>query len=99
MRIKMAILFFTFTQILSPVLAPPHDLGSLQDLSKSQTSASDPKCQTIRTNQLTITCAYTADSHVKPSKSEPRIILNGAVISFDPSNESHMHVELSFTND
>jgi hypothetical protein len=85
--------------LLCPVVSAPQNFLSLQEPGKAQVSASDPPCQTVRTSQLTITCAYTAEPSVNTGKMAPRIILNRAVISFVPSNESRMHVELTFTND
>jgi Domain of unknown function (DUF4832) len=102
MKMKMAISILTVTQLLSPVLAPPHNLVVLQEQTKPQASASAsaPQCEAIDTNELTITCAYTAGSSVgADSRTAPRVLLNRAVISFIPSSESHMHVELTFTND
>jgi len=100
MKMKAAILTLMLTQTLSGVLAPPHALALAQEPAKSQASASAPQCETSGTSELTITCAYTAASSVDAdSRTTPRIILNRAVISFIPSDESHMHVELTFTND
>jgi hypothetical protein len=100
MKMKTAISILTVTQSLSPVAACPHDLVALQESSKPQTSASAPQCEAIDTNALTITCEYTAGSPVDAdNRTSPRILLNRAVISFVPSNDSHMHVELTFTND
>jgi hypothetical protein len=100
MKMKAAILILTVTESLSLVLAPPHDLVMPQEPTKPQASASAPQCATVGANELTITCAYTAGLSVgADSRSAPRIILDRAVISFVPSNESHMSIELTFTND
>jgi hypothetical protein len=100
MKMKTAISILTVTQMLSPMLAAPYNCALLQELTKSQASAFAPKCETIGTNELTISCAYTDGSFVDAdSRTTPRIILNRMMISLIPSNESHMRVELTFTND
>jgi hypothetical protein len=100
MKRKTAILILTATQSLFSVLTPPHGLAAPQGPTKSQASSSVPQCVTIGTNELTITCGYTADSSTgADSRGAPRIILDRAVISFVPSNESQMSIELTFTND
>jgi hypothetical protein len=94
MNMKTAISILAVTQALSPAPALPHDLAALQGTAGPQTSAPAPQCVTIGTDELTITCAY------KPGNgAQPRIILDRAVISFAPSNDSQMSVELTFTND
>jgi len=66
----------------------------------AQASISPPTRDTTGTNELTLICAYSAGSPVDAdSRTAPRIILNRAVISFVPSNDSHMRVQLTFTND
>ena len=100
MKIKTVISILTVTQSLSPVLGLPHDLVVLQEPTKLQISASAPQCETSGTSELTITCEYAAGSPVyADSRASPRILLNHAVISFIPSNDSHMRIELTFTND
>jgi hypothetical protein len=94
MNIKMAIFILAATQALSSVPALPHDLVVLRGTAGLQTSTPAPQCVTIGTDELTITCAY------KPGNgAQPRINLNRAAISFAPSNDSQMSVELTFTND
>jgi len=59
-----------------------------------------PQCETTGTNAITISCTYT--SSPRPAfdpKNVPRIVLNHAKVSFEPNHESHMLVELEFTND
>ena len=100
MKMKMAISILAVTQSLSPALAYPHNFAVPQEPPKPQASAFAPQCATIGTNELTITCAYTAGSPGgTDSRTAPRIILNRAVISFVPSNDNHMSVKLTFTND
>jgi hypothetical protein len=98
MKMKMTISILLLTRMLSPSLvvlrAPALQAG------RTEPQASAPQCEAIGTGDLTITCAYTACSSVDAdSRTAPRIILNRAVISFIPSNESLMRVQLTFTND
>ena len=58
-----------------------------------------PQCETQGTSELTISCSYSAAATAPRENSTPRVVLNRAVISFEPWDESHMHVELTFTND
>jgi len=97
---KTAVSIFAVMQALFSVLAAPGGLALPREPTKPQASASAPQCETSGTSELTITCAYAAGSSVDAdSRTAPRIILNRAVISFIPSNESHMRIELTFTND
>jgi hypothetical protein len=67
--------------------------------SGAQSSAS-PRCETAGKQEITITCHYKALPADNPrSDKETRIVLNDAVLSFKTSNESYMHVELTFTNE
>jgi hypothetical protein len=100
MNMKTAISILTLTRMLSPAAAVHRACAFQEELTKPQASTSAPQCAAIGTNEITITCAYTADSSVGvDSRTAPRIILDRAVISFVPSNESHMNVEMTFTND
>ncbi len=100
MKMKMAIPILTLTRMLSPALVVPRALALQEEHTEPQASTSAPQCEAIGTGDLTITCAYTACSSVDAdSRAVPRIILNRAVISFIPSNESLMRVQLTFTND
>jgi hypothetical protein len=73
---------------------------SPKSLSDSPKSAGLAKCEIAGDEVITITCVYTAsprsDSY---NQDAPRIVLNRAVLSFSPKSESHMLVELTFTND
>lgn len=63
-------------------------------------SAGSPECKIAGDGEMTITCVYSAASRPDSGIQEaPRIVLNRAVLSFDPKSESHMLVELTFTND
>ena len=67
---------------------------------ESTQSVNAPKCSTSGTDDITITCTYS--SAPRPG-SEPadrvRIILNHAVISFDPTEEEPLYLELTFTKE
>ncbi len=65
----------------------------------SALSAGEPQCETQGTKEVTISCSYSATAAEPQQSAAPRVVLNRAVISFAPSSESHMHVELTFTND
>ena len=100
MKIKTAVLTLALTRLLSPALVDPCAVVLRGNPPAMQASDSPPTCQTIGTNELTLTCAYSAGSPVDADRrTAPRIILNRAVISFLPSDDSHMHVQLTFTND
>jgi hypothetical protein len=100
MKIKTAVLTLMLSRMLSPALNDPCAVVLRGELPGVQGSISPPTCETIGTNELTLTCAYSASSPVDAdSRTAPRIILNRAVISFIPSNDSHMRVELTFTNE
>ena len=62
-------------------------------------SAGAPQCDTQGTSEITISCNYSATATAPRENSTPRIALKRAVISFKPSSESHMHVELTFSNE
>jgi Domain of unknown function (DUF4832) len=94
MNVKTAISILAVTQVLSSAPALPHDLAAPRGTAGPQTSAPAPQCVTIGTDELTITCAYKPDSGA-----QPRISLNRAAISFAPSEDSQMSIELTFTND
>lgn len=97
---KTAILILTVTRLLSPALVAPGDLASLAQTSKSQTNASASQCEPRGARELTIACEYTAGSPADPgSRTSPRVLLNRAVISFNPSEDGYMRIELTFTND
>jgi hypothetical protein len=99
-KTKIAVLTLALTRLLSPVLVDPCGVVLRGKPPAIQASDSPPTCETIGTNELTLTCTYSAGSPVDAdSRTAPRIILNRAVISFAPSNDSHMRVQLTFTND
>jgi len=59
----------------------------------------EPQCETQGTGEVTISCSYSATATAPRENSTPRVALNRVVISFKPSSESHMHVELTFSNE
>jgi hypothetical protein len=62
-------------------------------------SSAGPQCETTGTDAITISCNYKATyAGGAADSSAPRVTLNRAVVSFTPSTESHMLVELTFTN-
>jgi len=67
----------------------------------SEISTAGPQCETTTgTTEVTISCSYSpSTAATAPDSSTPRVMLDRAVISFATSTESHMHIELTFTND
>jgi hypothetical protein len=66
----------------------------------SEISTAGPQCETTGTTEVTISCSYSpSTAATAPDSSTPRVMLDRAVISFATSTESHMHIELTFTND
>jgi hypothetical protein len=58
-----------------------------------------PQCETTGTKEITISCSYTPSPRgASDPKDVARIVLNHAELSFEPNHESHMLVELEFTN-
>jgi hypothetical protein len=56
-------------------------------------------CETTAKKEITITCEYTATPRsASKDINAPRIVLNRIVLSFEPKEESHMLVELTFAN-
>lgn len=69
------------------LFAAPEDSGS-------------PKCGIAGEGDITITCVYTVAARSDTNKQDSqRIVLDRAVLSLDPKSESHMLVNLTFTND
>jgi hypothetical protein len=61
--------------------------------------AGEPQCETKGTSEIKISCSYSATAAASRENAAARVVLNRTVISFEPWDESHMHVELTFTND
>jgi len=56
-------------------------------------------CETAGREKITIVCEYTATPH--PASDDivtTRIVLNRIMVSFEPTEESHMRVDMTFTN-
>jgi hypothetical protein len=97
---KTAILILAVIHSLTPVVAHSHERVLPPEPTEPQASTTAPQCMAIGAIKLTITCSYSAESSAGTDRrTAPRIILDRAVISFIPSNESHMSIELTFTND
>jgi hypothetical protein len=57
------------------------------------------RCETAGRQQITIMCDYAATPRAPSDDGKTtRIVLNRILISFEPTDESHMHVNLTFTN-
>ena len=66
----------------------------------SEILTAGPQCETTGTTEVTISCSYSpSTAATAPDSSTPRVMVDRAEISFAPSTESHMHIELTFTND
>jgi hypothetical protein len=57
-------------------------------------------CQATGKTEIRIDCTFGADqaSGTSDEQEAPRIVLNRALITFEPAHESRMHIELTFTN-
>jgi hypothetical protein len=93
---------------LAICLSPGSDLARRGPASQGETQAAGkppegtdaPKCETVGTDEIAITCTYTATPHTdSEAKNISRLVLNRAVISFDPKDEGNLHLELTFTNE
>lgn len=74
-------------------------LALLQATTETRAAGSDPNCKEIRTQELILTCVYAPNLPKSiDSRAIPRIVLNGAEISFSPPTESVMRVQLTLTN-
>jgi hypothetical protein len=101
MDMKTAACILALAQMAAQPVAVSRVLP-LQDGSAAATTPSSaaPPCEIAGSRELTLTCAYAAaSSDSADSRAVPRISLNRAVISFDPTDESRMHIALSFTNE
>jgi hypothetical protein len=60
---------------------------------------SAPQCEVKGAKEVTISCTYTASPpNSTDERNAARIVLNRAVIAFEPIHESDMRVELEFAN-
>lgn len=68
--------------------------------SASAQSTGVPKCTTTGEVKITISCIYSAAPQTTSTgRYAPRVVLNRAVFSLEPKEESNMLVELTFTNE
>lgn len=68
--------------------------------STSAKTAGAPKCTTTGEVKITITCTYAATpKSASIGRYAPRVVLNRAVLSLEPQEESNMLVELTFKNE
>jgi hypothetical protein len=80
---------------LVPSLATIRDIHSAHQPATPQIPRG-AKCDVAGATKITITCDYTAAP--QDANAIPRIVLNHAMVSFETDNESHMKIELTFTN-
>jgi hypothetical protein len=100
MKRKAAISILAVIQALWPMLAAPQEISPSQKAAEVHASGFTPKCLVVGTKEVTVTCAYTAGSSADAdSRTNPRIILNRAVISLTPWDGSPMHIDLTFTGE
>ena len=99
MKLQAAGLTLILTRMLSPALVDPCAVVLRVKPPAIQAPDFPRTCETIETNELTLICSYSVGSPVDAdSRTAPRIFLNRAVISFIPSNDNHMRVQLTLTN-
>ena len=61
--------------------------------------ATASRCETAGRQEIRIMCEYKATPHGASNDAKTtRIVLDRILISFEPTDESHMHVDLTFTN-
>jgi len=77
--------------------------GEVQKQSKQTGShgSTETKCQATGKTEIRIDCAYEAAPVTTKASEEqkgPRILLDHALITFEPAHESRMRIELTFTN-
>ena len=96
------ILSFLLTMIL---LQSAPIASDAQRSAKSSAPSESPTrtvsgCEATGKTEIKIDCAY-PDSKDRSTKRQdgPRILLNHAVITFEPNDESHMFIRLTFTNE
>jgi hypothetical protein len=88
-----------FAISLVPSLAIIRDVPIASEAIATQQVPSGTKCDVTGTTKITITCDYTpAPQDAHTSDAVPHIVLNHAMLSFETNDESHMKIELTFTN-
>jgi hypothetical protein len=100
MNMKLTFAILVLTQLLSQP-AQISRIKLLQAGSKNgEPSPTAPQCEIAETNQITIACVFSpASASDADARSVPRVVLNRAEMSFKTSSESHMRIQLSFTNE
>jgi len=81
-------------------VSPAFGQNPVQQSAAARTAAkSVPQCRTSGKDQITIACDYSSKrGSVSVGRVEPRIVITHALLSFRPTVESHMRVELTFKN-
>jgi hypothetical protein len=88
-----------FAISLVPSLATIRNVPIASEAIATQQVPSGTKCDVTGTTKITITCDYTpAPRDANIPYAVPRIVLNHAMLSFETNDESHMKIELTFTN-
>jgi hypothetical protein len=78
---------------------PPQSTSRVPAAGQDKTPTG-PQCETSGTREITIVCTYTPTHQpVIDPEDAIRIVLNRAQLSFETKRESHMFVELEFTNE
>ena len=71
----------------------------LQTAAAQAPAATAPRCEITEESEIIIICEYSAMlSQTAGPSDEPKIVLSRAFLSFKTTDESHMRVELTFTN-
>jgi|HubBroStandDraft_2_1064218.scaffolds.fasta_scaffold38919_3 hypothetical protein len=84
---------------LVPSLATIRNVPIASEAIHAQQVPSGTKCDVTGTTKITITCDYTpAPRAAHTSDAVAHIVLNHAMLSFETNDESHMKIELTFTN-
>jgi hypothetical protein len=90
--------------ICRPLLKTRPEINNPPHLSRNGLSRAlmlvESRCDTVGKEEIMITCDYVAtpDRSSEDSKAT-RIVLNRIMISFRPTDESHMHLDLTLTNE
>jgi hypothetical protein len=88
-----------FAISLVPSLATIRNVPIASEAIVIQQVPSGTKCDVTGTTKISITCDYRpAPRDANTSDAVPRIVLNHALLSFETNEESHMKIELTFTN-
>jgi hypothetical protein len=88
-----------FAISLVPSLATIRNVPIASEAIATQQVPGGGKCDVTGITKITITCDYTpASRDANTPDAVPRIVLNHAVLSFETNDESHMKIELTFTN-